>query len=695
MPPLSSAHRPVDPPRETSARGRALPAYVSNGLIGLRVRENPLRAGMCLVSGFAGEHPERQVEAAAVAPYPLAGDLSLNGVWMSDQPERVELIDQAYDFSAGELTSRIAFEAEDARLEAEIVTFCSRTQPSLVCQEIRVRANRAVDLVWRGQIDTVHTRGRLLRRRTETPGEEEPACDGVLLWGSDGDLAACGLAMLTEGPPEAERTRQAWDDTGPLTTSYRLRLPRGRTVRFRQMASVLPSVMHAQPDAQALRLIARARELGFEVLRALNRDAWAKLWMGRIRLVGADAKWQAMADAAFYYLNASVHGASPASTSIFGLATWHDYHYYYGHVMWDVDAFAVPILSVMQPAAAHALLEFRAAHLDRARANAKLQGLPGLRFPWEASPSNGEEATPGPAAGATREDHVNLHVARAFALFADATGDQRFRRERAWPVLAGVAEWIVGRVTPRGRGRFHWLDVGGAAERKALGDNDALTNLLAVDVLRRAEALAKDLSLAAPPAWSAVAAGLRAPRRADGAIAAHDGHRLSEEQGAAPTPLMAIFPYGIALDPQTEQKTLELYLGCWSDYIGLPMMSAFYPAWAVRLGDRDLALKLMQEGYGAYLYGRFAQTLEYRLDKVSGGTAAGPFFANIAAFLTTLLFGLTGVTPGAGPPETWAARPVVLPRGWKAIECDSLMIQGRPATLRAEHGAARADLRWR
>ena len=45
---------------------------------------------------------------------------------------------------------------------------------------------------------------------------------------------------------------------------------------------------------------------------------------GRIRLIGAGDEWQALADAAFFYLNTSVHASSPASTSIFGLATWHD-----------------------------------------------------------------------------------------------------------------------------------------------------------------------------------------------------------------------------------------------------------------------------------------------------------------------------------------------------------------------------------
>ncbi len=43
-------------------------------------------AGVVPVRGLAGEHLERQIEAPATAPYPLAGDVALNGVWMSDQP---------------------------------------------------------------------------------------------------------------------------------------------------------------------------------------------------------------------------------------------------------------------------------------------------------------------------------------------------------------------------------------------------------------------------------------------------------------------------------------------------------------------------------------------------------------------------------------------------------------------------------
>ena len=104
-----------------------------------------------------------------------------------------------------------------------------------------------------------------------------------------------------------------------------------------------------EPDFQAVRQVALAQKRGFERIRAANRACWRDLWKGRIKLVGADERWQALADAALFYLFSSTHVASPASTSIFGLATWHDYHYYYGHVMWDIETFVVP---ASQPSAA-------------------------------------------------------------------------------------------------------------------------------------------------------------------------------------------------------------------------------------------------------------------------------------------------------------------------------------------------------
>jgi len=134
---------PISPPAVAGSAGTALPAYMSNGVIGLRVRDNPLTPGMALVSGFSGEHPERKIEAAALAPYPLAGDICMEGVWMSDVPQSVRIVDQAYDFSTAELTTRLNFKAGGRQARLVVTSFCSREHPTVVCQEVAIDVDAA------------------------------------------------------------------------------------------------------------------------------------------------------------------------------------------------------------------------------------------------------------------------------------------------------------------------------------------------------------------------------------------------------------------------------------------------------------------------------------------------------------------------------------------------------------------------
>lgn len=686
-----ASDRPISPAPAHGARGDGLPAYLSNGVLGLRVREDPLRAGMCIVSGFAGEHHERRIEAAAPAPYPLGLDVALDGLWASDQPGSVEPLDQAYDFETAELTTRARLRVGERSAVVETVAFCSRTHPTVVAERVTLTVEGACDVRLRARLDPDGVRGAMAERRLDTPGEPQPVCDGAILWRSEGELGALGMALSTRAYFEAERTQEPWDERGPLSTTYAARATRGRPLRLDRLVSLIPDAMHGQPQRQAVRLVVNAAEVGFDALRARNREAWADIWRGRIRLEGADERWQARADAALFYLTTSTHRSSPASTSIFGLATWRDYHHYFGHVMWDVDAFAVPPLTLLQPEAARSLLEFRSRTLPAARANARMQGRAGLQFPWEAGMRHGEEASPGGGDAAAREIHVSLHVARGFAQHADATGDARFLEEQAWPVLAGVSEWIVDRASPAPGGRFRFLELGGIAENPGFIDEDAVTTLLGRQVLRDATRAAERLGRPASPRWAEVAEGLEPPLRADGAIASHAGFRLDEPKGATPSPLMALFPYWAEVGEATARRTLDLYLAQWRDYVGSPMLAALYGAWAAWAGDRDLSLTLLEEGYGLYETGRFAQILEYRTDKI-GGVKAGPFVANMGGFLTGLLFGLPGLKVGDGDPRRWPQRPVVLPKGWEAVSCERLWIRGEPWRLRATHGAERAEL---
>jgi hypothetical protein len=334
------------------------------------------------------------------------------------------------------------------------------------------------------------------------------------------------------------------------------------------------------------------------------------------------------------------------------------------------------------------MLEYRTRNLDGARRTAQAMGRRGLQFPWEAAPASGQEAAPSPGTAAWHEDHVSLDVALAFANYACASGDGNFLRDKAWPVLAGVADWIVSRAH-HGRGGWEIRRSMGIAERKTESDNEAFTLLSAKAVLEAAIDAAGTLVRPEGQQWRHIAAHLKLPLR-DGVLVSHDGFRRNEEKAATPSPLMGLFPLDM-LDADIGRATLDYYLPQAPNYIGSPMLSAFYGVWAARRGDRRLALRLLEEGYGRFITGRFLQTLEYRPDKFPEQPQAGPFFANMGGFLMSLLLGFPGLKISAGPLEEWPQRDVVLPAGWRAIEVERLWLRGRPCRMLARQGH-RAEL---
>lgn len=675
--------RPISPPPVTGGLRGELPAYLSNGVIGLRVRANPLAAGMTLVSGLTGRHPVRDIEAAALAPYPLAVDVALDGVWTSDAGDAVTILDQVYDFETAELTTRLTYQPGEVHAEIEVTTFCSRDDPTIVCQELRLRLDGLAKVALRPMIDTRGVEGRALAHERRTPGEAEPACDGALLWETAGGLSTCGLALATSVDAPVE-TQHPPFQRGRLYTEHSFEGDQRRDYRLRQIVSVTPSSVHDQPDQHAVRMVALARRQGFEAVREANRKQWRDLWRSRVELVGAPRRWQALADASFYYLMASSHPSSPCSTSIFGLATWGDYHYYFGHVMWDVETFAVPPLVFLQPGAAEALLDYRICTLKPARKNALARGRRGLQFPWESGPSTGQEAAPLPGTASWHEDHITPDVARAFALYAAAAGDDEFMREQAWPVLSGVAEWIASRVTPTERGHELKRSMG-IAERKTESDNPAFAVLACQAALDDALDMAEKLGKPAPPEWRTIRDNLVLPMQGD-LLASHDDYRADEEKGETPDPLMAFFPLWRDLGADVERATLAHYLALADAYVGSPMLSGLYGVWAAWAGDRALSARLLEEGYAKFASGRFDQILEYRPDRFPEQPQAGPFGANMGAFLMSLIQGFPALRPTLGEPQTWPQRPVTLPEGWEAIRIDHLWVRGRRYRLEARHG---------
>ena len=686
---------PISPPVVRDYRPEYIAAYLSNGLIGLRLGRIPLIEGLAIVNGLAAVHPADEVEGFSQAPYPVAGDIIVNGVKLSEHPERGRFVEQRYDFSAGELTARFAFELEGVRADAELLAFCSRTQPTLVLHELRVSVNADCSLAIVGSIDPTRIPGRWLKRETATPGTAKPSVDGSLLWESYGALSSCGAAYVTrfEGGADVTKTREEHNEVAPLRTTYSLRAHAGSTHVLRMIASLVPSQSHSEPSRQATRLAAIGANLGFDRLRQENREAWNDLWRGRINLVGAGHRWQSLADAAFYYLHASAHSSSLFSTSMFGLAYWPNYHYYRGQVMWDIESFVFPPMLLTDPRAADALLHYRSDRIHAARRNAALNGYRGLQFPWASGPRHGEEMIRVSAPLIALEQHIGLSVALAFARYVHASGDLDFLRDRAWPILQGVAQWISSRVERTDRGYEIKRIIGIAEQREEPIDNAGYVNMAARKVLQEAAAAARRLGRGDPESWEMVADRLFIPW-ANGVILNHD--RFTPEEGgvtgATPEVLAGLFPVGYRTTPEIERATIEFYLGRVGEFVGYPMLSALLGVYAAWLGDRTRSRELFERGFADFSLEPFTETDEFSRTRFPEKPRVGPFQANIGGFLSACLYGLPGVELGPEDPCSWARRPVILPEGWDAIEVERIWVRHRPASLRAAHGAERAEI---
>ena len=683
---------PLSPPAIRRYKPDFLPAYVGNGVLGLRVSRIPLLNGLAIVNGFAGTDGDTGTESFARAPYPLSGDVELGGARLSQAPERASLREQRYDFAAGELHTRLAFAGEAARAEIEVVTFCSRSQPMLALQELTMRVDAACDVVLSVGMDYVGVPGKILTRDTTTRGTTGRCTDGSFRWESNGAIASCGGAYWSElGGVEADRAHEE-DRTKPLATRYSFRARKGRAYRLRHVGCLVPDSMHSDPDRQAIRLLYAGYERGFERLRDENRRAWQDIWASRLNLVGAPSRWQALADAAHFYLHTSAHASSPNSTSMFGLAYWPTYHYYRGHVMWDIETFVVPPLLLTSPGAARRLLEYRSDRLGAARQNAAMSGYRGAQFPWESSPKKGEEAAPNEGAASAHEHHVSLDVALAFVQYLHATQDWEWGRQRAWPILREVCEWLESRTTRTKRG-FEIRDVNGIAERTTTVSNNAYVNLAGIQLLRETTALSKALGHEPEKRWQHIADRIVVPvDRRTKVIRNHDAYRANEEKGETPEAAAALLLLGYPCEPAVERATFEYYLDLADRYVGAPMLSALLGVFASRLGDRQRSLELFERGYADFVVEPFATTLEYGPEAFPEQPRAAPFSANIGAFLVSCLYGLTGLRLSGQSPASWCERPVMLPAGWDAVEVKQLWARGEPMELVARHGAEHASL---
>jgi hypothetical protein len=148
-----------------------------------------------------------------------------------------------------------------------------------------------------------------------------------------------------------------------------------------------------------------------------------------------------------------------------------------------------------------------------------------------------------------------------------------------------------------------------------------------------------------------------------------------------------LFPVGYRSDPDAEIATYRYAAVEQAPlYVGAPMLSALLPVYAARAGEPALARDLLERGYGDFINEPFLEPDEYPRSR-DDRPRASPMFANLSGYLTGLLYGFTRLQLGPGNPDSWAAHPVCLPEGWRAIRIERLWARGRAYSLDARSGA--------
>ncbi|XP_053417989.1 protein-glucosylgalactosylhydroxylysine glucosidase isoform X4 [Nycticebus coucang] len=277
----------------------------------------------------------------------------------------------------------------------------------------------------------------------------------------------------------------------------------------------LTVVGSSQAEAQAclteaLQLQARG------ALYRTHTEAWTQLWAGcGLDVEGPLSLRQALRGSLYYLLSALpqpgapgyiCHGLSPG-----GLSNGSREECYWGHVFWDQDLWMFPLILILHPEAARAILEYRVRTLGGALGNAQYLGYEGAKFAWESAGS-GLEVCPEDIYG-VQEIHINGAVVLAFELYYHATQDLRlFREAGGWDVVSAVAEFWCSRVewNPKEE-KYHLRGVMPPDEYHKEVNNSVYTNVLAQNSLHFAADLAQDLGLPVPNQWLEVADKIKVP----------------------------------------------------------------------------------------------------------------------------------------------------------------------------------------
>ncbi|KAL7740347.1 hypothetical protein ACLKA6_018787 [Drosophila palustris] len=240
-------------------------------------------------------------------------------------------------------------------------------------------------------------------------------------------------------------------------------------------------------ESVALKEMKDVLRLNDVALLQTHTDAWHEFWdkSFSIEIIGNALELSRIVNAGIFYLASSLpapnsnqpnepyYGLSPT-----GLARGNLEADYEGHNFWDTEIWMLPVVTQFGYDYAKLLLDYRYKHLEGARYNANATGYKGARFPWESAYTGTEVTNPCCPEVAQQEIHISPDISFALQKLFAQSNDYKWLCERAWPIAAEVAEFLVSRASCEEQ-NCHFRHVMGPDEDHANIDDNVYTNAVA------------------------------------------------------------------------------------------------------------------------------------------------------------------------------------------------------------------------
>ncbi|HWJ64653.1 MAG TPA: glycosyl hydrolase family 65 protein [Acidimicrobiales bacterium] len=585
-------------------------------------------------------------------------------------------------------------------------------------QTVRIRSTRLVSFVQRAvvavdyEVEAVGGPARVVvqsvlqANEAEPEGRDDPRAAfalqaplvGELLTSNDltvslghrtrqsGLRVAAAMDHIIDGPDGTVASTETSEDLGRVTLSTELKA--GATLRVVKLLAYGWSSRRSMPALrdQVDAAVAAAHRTGWDGLVAEQRAYLDDVWdRADIELDGDERLQQAMRFALFQILQAGARAerrAIPAK----GLTG----RGYDGHTFWDMEMYALPVLTYTLPVAARDALLWRHDALPFARERAAELGLRGAAFPWRTI--SGPECSGYWPAG-TAGFHVNADIAEAVRRYVDATGDEAFESGAGIELLVATARLWMSIGHHDAEGCFRIDGVTGPDEYSALGDNNVFTNLMAARNLLTADRAAErhpdrarelGVDRAERKAWLLAAESVVVPYddalgitpQAEGftryrrwdfdqttdeypLLLHHPYYRLYSSQVVKQADLVfAIFLFGDRFDADQKRRDFDYYEAI--TVRDSTLSASIQSIVAAEVGHRDLA----------YRYWRESAFVD--LDDLAGNTADGLHLASLAGAWMAAVHGFGGMRDHG---ETVAFSPQ-LPPGLQKLTI-RLLVRGR------------------